>query len=117
MNGPMLKYAHVADTNDIRPGAGRTLDVFGTPVAVFNVDGKYYATHDHCLMPGDSLGAADLHGTVATCPLHGWKFDVRTGEVPGKSPLRIPVFPVKIVRQRILVGSRPIPHPEMLANA
>jgi len=39
----MKRYVRVARKEDLEPGTGKTVDVNGTPVALFNVDGVYHA--------------------------------------------------------------------------
>jgi len=51
----------------------------GTPLAVYNVDGQIFATFAYCPHEGGPLVGGTLEGFVVTCPLHQWKFDVRTG--------------------------------------
>ena len=55
-----------------------TLDV-DPPVAVWNVDGEFFATDDTCTHEKYSLTAGYLDGCEAECALHWAKFDVRTG--------------------------------------
>lgn len=64
---------------EVPEGEGRTVEVDGTVVAVFNVDGRYYALDGVCPHAGGPLGDGFLTGTVVTCPWHGWQFDVTTG--------------------------------------
>src|SRR5215510_1296140 len=68
-----------AKVSEIPPGSIREVQVAGTPVALANVGGKFYAIHNTCLHRGGPLGQGQLEGTVVTCPWHGWQFDVTTG--------------------------------------
>lgn len=52
----------------------------GDEVAVFNVDGEYYAIDNFCPHKGAPLSEGLLCGHIIECSLHGWQFDVRTGE-------------------------------------
>ncbi|OAJ52211.1 non-heme iron oxygenase ferredoxin subunit [Paraburkholderia ginsengiterrae] len=49
-------------------------------IAVYDVEGKYYATEDMCTHGMVALSGGDLEGATIFCPLHGGAFDVRTGE-------------------------------------
>jgi nitrite reductase/ring-hydroxylating ferredoxin subunit len=75
----MSNFVSVAKVNDIPPGQGKTVQVAGKNIALFNVDGSFYAVDDTCLHRGGPLGEGELTGHVVTCPWHGWKYDVRTG--------------------------------------
>jgi nitrite reductase/ring-hydroxylating ferredoxin subunit len=76
---------------ELRPGRAVRLEVRGQPVAVFNVNGTFYATQHNCTHEGGPLAEGDLQGTVVTCPWHGSRFDVSTGTLlrgPAQQPLQ-----------------------------
>ena len=52
----------------------------GDEVAVYNVNGEYYATENFCPHKGALLSDGRLCGHIVECGWHGWQFDVRTGE-------------------------------------
>ena len=52
----------------------------GHELALYNVDGEFYATTNFCPHKGAPLADGSLCGHVIECGLHGWQFDVRTGE-------------------------------------
>lgn len=51
----------------------------GDEVAVFNIDGEYYAIDNFCPHRGAPLSDGVVCGYVVECEWHGWQFDVRTG--------------------------------------
>ena len=69
----------VAGTDDVPAGSGIEVAVDGRVIALFNVDGKYYALDGMCPHSGGPLGQGQLNGCIVTCPWHGWQFDVTTG--------------------------------------
>ncbi|MBI2461390.1 MAG: Rieske 2Fe-2S domain-containing protein, partial [Candidatus Rokubacteria bacterium] len=75
----MGKLAKVAEIADLAPGQGRVVEVEGKAIALFNVDGAFYAIDNTCLHRGGPLGEGELDGAVVTCPWHGWCYDVTTG--------------------------------------
>jgi nitrite reductase/ring-hydroxylating ferredoxin subunit len=80
----------VAPLNAIRVGELRAFDVQGNPVAIANVDGRYFAFDDTCTHAGCSLADGSLDGTVVTCECHGSQFDVTSGAVlegPAEEPV------------------------------
>ena len=80
---------------DIPQGSCKPGRVGGEAVAVFNIDGKLYATQATCTHAGGPLCEGSLWGDIVTCPWHGSEFNVRTGEVvtgPADRPLK--VYPV-----------------------
>jgi nitrite reductase/ring-hydroxylating ferredoxin subunit len=69
----------VALVEDVPPGTGRAVEVEGRAVALFNIDGSFYAIDGTCLHRGGPVGEGDLEETIVTCPWHGWQYDVTTG--------------------------------------
>ena len=66
---------------DLQPGTSISLELpDGTELAVYNVDGEFYATENFCPHRGARLTEGILCGHIIECGLHGWQFDVRTGE-------------------------------------
>jgi nitrite reductase/ring-hydroxylating ferredoxin subunit len=52
----------------------------GNELAIYNVNGEFYATGNFCPHKGAPLSEGTLCGHIIECSLHGWQFDVRTGE-------------------------------------
>ena len=78
-------------TADLLPGHAMALAVNGAAVAVYNVDGTFYATQDECTHADGPMSEGDLDGSMAICPWHASCFDVTTGAVlkgPARRPLR-----------------------------
>ena len=100
----MSELHRVAGKNDVTPGQAITVEVIGQRVALFNVEGTFYAIHGTCTHVGGPLGEGTLDGEIVTCPWHGAQFNVTTGEV-----LRRPAgndersFPVRIEGSDVLV--------------
>jgi nitrite reductase (NADH) small subunit len=82
---------------DLPPGQLRLAEVNGARVALARVGDHVYALGDTCPHRGGSLSVGRLSGTRLACPLHGWMFDVRTGEcvLPGRGA-RVPSYRVRI---------------------
>ena len=77
----MASFVKVARSEEIAPGTGKAVVVGAKMIAVFNVDGVFYAIDDTCTHRGGPLSEGDLGGKEVTCPWHGAVFDVTTGEV------------------------------------
>ena len=76
---------------DLKPGQIKLVAVDGVDVAVYNVDGAFYATQNACTHAGGPLDEGSLAGSTITCPWHGSCFDVSNGAVvagPATEPLR-----------------------------
>jgi len=92
----MPRLVRVAAASDVPPGTARELMADDQVVALFNVDGEFYALDGVCPHAGGPLGEGTLRGTVVTCPWHGWQFDVKTGENCLNRRMLHKRFPVKV---------------------
>jgi nitrite reductase (NADH) small subunit len=99
----MGDFVKVAQTSDLAPGECKTVSVNGQEIALFNVDGKFYALDNTCPHQGGPLGEGMLDGTVVTCPWHGWRFDVCTGVSPVVPTAKAARFDVKVEGNDVLV--------------
>lgn len=105
----------VATSGDV-PERGRTIvDIDGTEIGIFRLDGQLFAYANVCahaggpvcqgmLIPrvetvigprnvtfGDVYSEQDLH---IVCPWHGYEYDVRTGEHPASPDVRLRSYEV-----------------------
>ena len=93
----MAEWVNVGMVEEIPPGTHKVTDVNDVMIAVFNVDGTFYAIEDICTHDGGILTGGLIEGCVITCPRHGATFDVRTGQAltaPAYEPTA--AFPVRI---------------------
>lgn len=95
----MAKFVRVASASEIPPGTGQYVDVNGEPIAIFHVEGgNFYATCDVCSHEEASLSEGELDGEIVECPLHGARFNVRTGEVKAlPAVVSVKTYPVRVV--------------------
>jgi len=70
----------VAHKDDLAPGKGMLVEAQGKKIALFNIDGKFYAIDDLCRHAGASLSQGAVEGKVVKCPKHGALFDILTGK-------------------------------------
>ena len=77
----MAKLVKIAETKDLTPGQAAAFDVEGQRIALFNVEGSFYAIGDTCPHRGGPLSEGAVGGTTVTCPWHGADFDLKTGAV------------------------------------
>ena len=79
----MADFVKVANTNEIESGQARLVDVKGKQIALFNVDGEFFALDNACTHEEGPLAEGEISGHKVNCPWHAAKFDIRTGEVLG----------------------------------
>jgi 3-phenylpropionate/trans-cinnamate dioxygenase ferredoxin subunit len=88
----------------LAPGDKKQIDLDGLAVALFNVEGQYYAIEDVCTHDGAPLAHGRFRGDQITCPRHGARFNVRTGEalsMPAFEPVE--TYQVKVEGNDILI--------------
>lgn len=79
----MGEMTKVAKKEDLQPGTAMCVEVGGHKIALFHVDGSYYAIEDTCTHRGGPLSQGEIQSSTVTCPWHGAQFDLLTGEVLG----------------------------------
>ncbi len=84
----------LADVDDIPEGGRKEIVVENKKIAIFNVEGQCYAVNAVCPHRGGPLIRGTLDGYKLRCPIHGWAFDIRTGDSNGR-PHNLDVFPVR----------------------
>ncbi|WP_256685766.1 Rieske (2Fe-2S) protein [Halococcus qingdaonensis] len=77
----MTDFVSVATTDELDDGEGTVVETNGHTIALFRVEGDFYAIGNECTHEGGPLGEGDLDGTTVTCPWHGARFDVTSGKV------------------------------------
>ena len=91
------KIITVGRAEDVPAGRGATVKLKGgAEVALFNSGGKFYAIENFCPHKGVPLADSPLHGNQVECDLHGWRFDLRTGECFTKRSCSIEAYEVVI---------------------
>ncbi len=92
-----VRKVPVCAASALAPGSAFKLEMPDhPPVAVFNVEGEFYAIDDTCTHGDASLAEGELFGEDIVCPFHSGTFCVRTGEATGY-PAEVPVKVYRIV--------------------
>ena len=104
-----MSFATVAKLDDIPDGGIKQVVAHGDLVGLYRVGGDVYAINDICTHEETELseGEFDVDDMEVECPLHGSRFDVRSGAVrilPATKP--VATYPVKIEGDLVLVGPK-----------
>jgi 3-phenylpropionate/trans-cinnamate dioxygenase ferredoxin subunit len=103
----MTDFVKAAPLDEISPGSGKLVEIEGVRIALFLLDGEYYAIEDVCTHDGGPLVEGEIvNGCQVQCPRHGARFDIRTGaalSLPAFTPTN--VFEVKIEGDELWVES------------
>ena len=93
----MSGFIKVTTTEELADQQAKLVEVDGHKIALFRVNGAFYALSDTCTHRGGPLSEGDVEGAEVTCPWHGAKFDISTGAVLG-APARegVKSYPVRV---------------------
>jgi len=99
----MSRRVFIGPAADVPIGEGRVVEAEGKTLALFNVDGAFYALENACAHRGGPLGEGDLDGAVVVCPWHAWRWHVKTGANANNPAVKMPCFPVSLDDGRVFV--------------
>ncbi|MFQ5894816.1 MAG: Rieske (2Fe-2S) protein [Nitrospinota bacterium] len=99
----MANFVVVCKAEEVEAGEGRVVEVGGTRVALFNVEGTFYAIDNTCLHRQGPLGEGELEGKIVTCPWHGWQYDVTTGKHTGNPSIGVAKYECKVENGEVKV--------------
>ncbi|MBM4128362.1 MAG: non-heme iron oxygenase ferredoxin subunit [Nitrospira sp.] len=102
----MEGFQKVAQLDDLAPGRSKKVSVDGRAIALFNVDGKFYAIHNSCPHEGGPLADGRLKGYVVACPWHDLAFDIRNGQGTDGGGYCVGSYEVRVEGTDIWVGPR-----------
>lgn len=97
-------FVKVAGVGQVQPGKMICADVDGHKILLANVEGEILAADDMCTHEDASLCTGSLKGEYVKCPLHGSRFNLRSGEPmeePAEETLR--TYAVRVEGNDILV--------------
>ena len=102
----MPGFVKITTIHEIPDNEVRAFDHAGRRIAIYNVGGQLYATDDICSHAYAELheGYLDTDDCTIECPLHGSRFDVRSGAVlslPAYEP--IAVYPIQVEGEDVLI--------------
>ena len=99
----MADFKKAASKSEIQAGTGKTVELEGQAIALFNVGGTFYALSNTCAHRGGPLGEGDLAGNQVTCPWHGWTYDVTSGNAT-HTAASVKTYQVKVEGDDVLVA-------------
>ncbi len=99
----MAEFVRIAGTGDVKTGSGITVEAKGQAIALFNVDGTFYAIDNTCVHRGGPLGEGELTGDTVACPWHGWEYNVKDGKCSTSPSACVKTYEVKVEGQDIKV--------------
>ncbi|WP_372718193.1 Rieske (2Fe-2S) protein [Novipirellula sp.] len=99
-----MSWIQAAKSSDVPTGTGKLVIVDDYLIALFHIDGVFYAIDDACPHQGAPLSEGVVRGCIAICPWHGAEFDITNGKLlcgPGVRDVK--AYPVKIEDDDVLI--------------
>jgi 3-phenylpropionate/trans-cinnamate dioxygenase ferredoxin subunit len=99
-----MALVEICKVGEIPDGKAKRIIVKRNPIAVFFTEGRYFAIDDTCTHAEVSLAGGHVEECQVSCPLHGARFDLKTGEalcLPAVTAVE--TYPVKIDGDTIYV--------------
>ena len=99
------EWIDVGAADELKRKELQAISAKSTRIALSFRDGQWGAVSNACNHVAGPLGEGDIdQAGYIRCPWHGWKFHHRTGlGEPGFEDDKIPAFPIKTERGRVLV--------------
>ena len=104
----MAEFHKLGTVDEVGPGEIKQYLVEDRFVALCNVEGKFLAFEDVCTHQFTHLSEGEFTDSEVKCPLHGAKFDVKTGaakSLPAVKP--VPKHEVKVENGNVYVALNP----------
>ncbi|MGB0767176.1 MAG: Rieske (2Fe-2S) protein [Phycisphaeraceae bacterium] len=102
----MPEWIDIADADQLPEGGRLCTAAAGKPLLVLNIDGQPYAIANQCPHAGRPLEEGEVHGTVITCPFHGYAYNLKNGnnlDHPEFEP-PVPTYPARIDSGKVQVA-------------
>ena len=98
-------FVAVAKVDEIPAGGKKVVEVDGTEVVVCNTKDRFFAVRNMCSHEHETLECGRVRNGWISCPVHGARFDLETGE-PKNPPATLPIdtFEVRVVGNSIEVA-------------
>ncbi|MCI0530920.1 MAG: non-heme iron oxygenase ferredoxin subunit [candidate division Zixibacteria bacterium] len=99
----MAEY-QVANAGEIPAGKSKVVKAGGKELLVCNVKGEFFCIDNVCTHDYGLLGDGEIEGEEIECPLHGARFNIKTGDVialPAVDPIK--TYPVRLNDGHIIV--------------
>jgi len=104
-----MEYVKFCKIDELENKEYITRSIFGKKIAVIkDNDSGYYASEVACKHQGADLTKGKKEGDVFTCPRHGWKYNIRSGECINQNSPKLRKFITKIENDFIKISLEPL---------
>jgi nitrite reductase (NADH) small subunit len=106
------RWKRVCAIDDVPVLGARVVSAPPGDIAVFrNGDGELFAVLDRCPHRGGPLSQGIVHGRSVTCPLHGMRIDLASGEAIAPDTGCARRYEVRVENGSVMLQLQSEPHP------
>jgi nitrite reductase (NADH) small subunit len=96
-SAPSTPLCKLGPLDRVPPGEGKAFDIGDRRVAVFRTrGGELYATQAACPHKGGPLADGIIGGGTVICPLHAYKYDLKSGQPLGNGCPALQTYRVEL---------------------
>lgn len=104
-----MEFIPIGPEERFRDDGPTSLSILGRTIRVWrDADGAWQAMEMACRHQNHDLSDVAPEGTVVTCPRHGWRYDLSTGDCLTEGWAGLRRFEVKLEDGSLLVSLRPL---------
>lgn len=96
-------YKEICRLSDLNEKEGKKVFVGDTEIALFKIDNEVYALSNRCPHQQNAMiYDGFIEEGCVVCPIHGWKFELKTGKTPAGHSGLTP-YPVLVENEKVYV--------------
>lgn len=99
----MSDFRTVCKATEVVDGEGKTVTLDNKLIALFRIDGQYFAIDDVCPHMGASLSGGYVENGIVTCPWHAWRYRLADGAWADNPRVKIGCYPVRVVGEDVQI--------------
>ena len=107
----MADFRTVCRVDEIREGEGRAVECADKLVALFRVEGQFFAIDDVCPHMGGALSEGYVEKGIVTCPWQAWRFRLADGAWADNPRIKIGCHSVRVEGDQVQVRLSDPPPP------
>ncbi len=77
---------------ELANGQVRSVRILAQTVIVVRLDGQIYGLEGNCKHMKASLASGEIDGSVIKCTMHGWRYDLLTGQCLNESWAKLKTY-------------------------
>lgn len=92
----MAEFRTVARVEEVPEVGGKEVEVDGKRICLFKHNREVFATAALCPHKGVPLAVGCVENGAVICAMHGWEFDLKTGNCRNVAGREVKTFEVKV---------------------